>query len=166
MARWNKRDRQQMVDGYLNATGRNMFVPREFLDWLSEQPEHDAYELFFGRTDEELAQIQREAMVRQWAAGLRVTVRYQPAKATTANVVMVEQPLYVSPVSGRKAGGGYVANDGTDPAVQAELQRQAASALDGWLSRFEGVAIAAGVDVAPIKEIAGILGAGVVQRAA
>ena len=36
-----------MVDDYLNRTGSNLFVPAEFIDWLSGQPDHEAYPGFF-----------------------------------------------------------------------------------------------------------------------
>src|SRR5690554_3353097 len=39
-----KKDRQRIIDGYLAATGRNLFVASEFIDWLGEHPEHEAYE--------------------------------------------------------------------------------------------------------------------------
>lgn len=166
MPRWNTRERQQLVDGYLNATRRNTFVPSEFLGWLREQPGHDLYDVFFGKSDEVLAQAMRENMVRQWVSGCRLTVRYSEPGDVEVKFTVVEQPLYVSPVAGRRSGGGYVVNDGADASVQAELRRQAATALDGWLGRYCGVAAAAGIDTAPIREIVGLLTVDVVQPAA
>jgi hypothetical protein len=37
MSGFPKKERQRIVDEYLQATGRNMFVPGEFVDWLKEQ---------------------------------------------------------------------------------------------------------------------------------
>ena len=37
--RFGKRDRQAIVDDYLNKTGRNTIVPAEFREWLSTQPD-------------------------------------------------------------------------------------------------------------------------------
>ena len=47
MAKFTSADRQRIIDGYLSATGRNMFHPAEFIDWLEGQPDHEAHPWFF-----------------------------------------------------------------------------------------------------------------------
>ena len=153
MPRWNARERQRVVDEYLNDSGNNHFQPREFLAWLKERPGHSLYDVFYGKSDERLATIMREAMVRHWISGCRLTVNYTDPTSTSVNVVVTEQPAYISAVAGRKAGGGYTRNDPSDPEAQAELARQAASALDSWLRRFRGIAITSGIDTTAIDTI-------------
>lgn len=166
MARWTTRERQKFVDEYLNATGRNQFVPREALDWLKPQKKHPLWSVFFERSDADWAADAREDAMRRWVSGLRVTVTYSDPKSQSVSVVTVQQPLYVSPTSGRRSGGGYLSNDGHDASLQEELRRQAATALDAWLNRYGGVTEAAGIDLSPMREIAAHLAGGVVQSAA
>ena len=53
MAGFPKKERQRIIDEYLAASGRNMFVPREFVDWLRDYPDHEAYDWFYGMDDAE-----------------------------------------------------------------------------------------------------------------
>lgn len=158
MAGFAKAERQRVIDAYLNETGRNMFVPREFLAWLKGQPDHEAYPVFFSLSDEQAAHNYRVERVRQWVAGLRVTVNITSTTHHIGKVTIGEYKLpgMVSPMGGRKSGGGYLtASD--DPAMIYELRRQAAVALESWLERFGGVLALAGGSEAPIKEIVGLL---------
>jgi hypothetical protein len=166
MAIWNPRERQRVVDTYLNESGRNQFVPREFLAWLRERPDHPVHPVFFAMDDTEAAQAWREGRVRHWVSGLRIAVRMADVgPSIVSGVVVRELPAMVSPVTGRSAGGGYAPVDPSDPAMVAELRRQAAGALDSWLGRHAGVAELAGVDTTPIREIAAQLAGGVAVAA-
>lgn len=49
MAQFTKADRQRIIDSYLSETGRNMFVPGEFIDWLADNEDHEAYDWFFAK---------------------------------------------------------------------------------------------------------------------
>lgn len=151
-----KKQRQRIIDEYLAASGRNLFVPGEFIDWLSEQPEHEAYEWFFGQGDEEAARQHRITMARQMASGLRITAKVSaaPKEAKTLSIAVREFPAMVSPVAGRKDGGGYESFDPNDASMVAELRRQGGQALISWLARYRGVADQTGVDVTPIEEVA------------
>lgn len=165
---WNKRDRQRIIDEYLNASGRNAFVPREFLEWLRDQPDNPAYGLFYGIDDERAAQAYREQMVRHWVSGLRITVRTESRSVDVGEVTISEYslPAMISSVAGRRSGGGYQPTDPSDSQTLAELRRQAGAALDSWLERHGGTARMSGADVEPIKEIAAFLSGGVAQSAA
>lgn len=166
MPAWSARERQRVVDAYLNASGRNQFVPREFLAWLRERPDHPAHPVFFGMDDVDAAQAWREGRVRHWVSGLRIAVRMADAgPSAVAGVVVRELPAMVSPAAGRSAGGGYAPVDPSDPAMLAELRRQAAGALDSWLGRYAGVTELAGVDTMPIREIGAHLAGGVAVAA-
>lgn len=159
MAGFPKAKRQAIIDGYLSSTRRNMFVPAEFIDWLSGQPDHEAYEWFFGSGDAEAARQHRIALARQMANGLRITapVSQTPTKAKAVSVSVREFPALVSPVAGRRDGGGYQPFDPGDPAMVAELRRQGAQSLRAWLSRYRGVAEEVGVDVSAIEEIVALM---------
>ena len=43
--RFSKKDRQEIINDYLNKTGRNIIVPAEFRQWLSTQPDHPMYKV-------------------------------------------------------------------------------------------------------------------------
>jgi len=164
--KFKKRDRQRIIDGYLSETGRNMFIPGEFIDWLADKPDHEAYDLFYGLDDAAAARQYRIDLARRMASGLRIVSQVQDA--TQSQVVQIttrEYPAYVSPVGGRKDGGGYQPFDPADPAAMTELQSQAAQALRSWLARYRGAAEAAGADVAPIEEIVAHLSRDVAQSA-
>lgn len=156
MAGFTAKDRQRIIDAYLADSGANLFVPAEFVDWLSERRDHEAYGWFFGQGDEAAAREHRIFMARQMANGLRITasVSAAPAKGQVVIVTVREFPALVSPVAGRHQGGGYQAFDVNDPAIVAELRRQGATALLGWLARYRGVMEMTGVDLAPIEQIA------------
>jgi hypothetical protein len=68
--------------------------------------------------------------------------------------VVREYPAYVSPVSGRKEGGGYAPFDPRSEIDQAELRRQAAASLAAWLNRYRGCAENIGISVAALEEVA------------
>lgn len=152
---FKKADRQAIIDGYLTETGANMFVPGDFVDWLQGKPDHEAYEWFFGTGDADAAREHRILMARRMANGLRIVARVGSV-ANTGGAVRVEVrefPAFVSPMHGRKAGGGYLAFDPTDTAALAELRQQGITALRGWLARYRGAFEASGVSVTAIEEI-------------
>jgi hypothetical protein len=154
MSGFPKKERQRIIDGYLAATGRNMFQPAEFIDWLESQTDHEAYEWFFATDDKTAAREYRIGLARRMASGLRIVVEAQKTEAKVIQFSTREYPAYVSPVAGRRDGGGYSPFDPNDAALMAELQCQGAQALLSWLARYRGAALAAGVDVNPIERIA------------
>ena len=155
MGYFAKKDRQRIVDGYLQETGRNMFVPGEFVDWLADQPEHEAYEWFYALEDGEAARQYRIDLARRMASGLRVVI--SDTDAVTSTIVVREYPAYVSPVAARKMGGGYAPFDPRSEIDQAELRRQAAVSLTSWLNRFRGCAENVGMDMEPLERVAAAL---------
>lgn len=167
MAGFTKADRQRIIDGYLTESGANMFVPADFIDWLSERPDHEAYEWFYGQGDETAAREHRIGMARQMANGLRITVKVStaPAKGTVVNVRVREFPAFVSRMAGRKAGGGYEPFDPSDATAMAELRNQGACAMRSWLARYRGVFEAAGFDLSALEQI-GALESGAVALSA
>ena len=103
---FKSKDRQRIIDGYLAESGRNMFVPAEFIDWLADQPEHEAYDLFYGMSDANAARQHRIALARRMASGLRIVAKQEESRSNVVAVTTREYPAYVSPVAGRRVGGG------------------------------------------------------------
>lgn len=153
MAGFPKKERQRIIDDYLAATGRNMFNAVEFIDWLKDQPDHEAYEWFYGINDDEAARQWRIHMARQMANGLRIVVKQSDPEQKTVSISVREYPAFVSPMSGRKSGGGYEAFDPDNEKAQEELRRQAAVSLTSWLNRYRGCAENIGLDMTPIEKI-------------
>jgi len=152
MMAFTRQDRQRIIDGYLQETGENMFVASDFIDWLADQPEHEAYPWFFGKDDATAAREYRIGLARQMASGLRIVAEVSTTKAQVVQIAVREFPAFVSPVASRKAGGGYEPFDSKDAAAMAELRRQGAVALRSWLARYRGAF--EGVNLTTIEEIA------------
>lgn len=165
MAQFTSKDRQRIIDEYLAATGKNQFIPSEFIDWLSTQKDHEAYPWFFSKDDAEAAREYRIGLARQMASGLRISAQVSEAKPKSVSVSVREYPALVSPVSGRKTGGGYEPFHPDDPAMVAELRRQGAQALRSWLNRYRGVMESGGTDVSSIEKIAAQIEGSVVAAA-
>lgn len=162
MPAFDRTYRQKIIDEYLNATGSNHFVPAEFLEWLQPQEDHRVWSVFFGKSEEEAAHQYRLSLARQFVAGLRIVVQSQGETGP----VSVKVPAFISPVSERKAGGGYVSVDVRERDTTQELCRQAAADLDRWIKRWSGTAALVGVDISKANEIAGALAARGVEAAA
>ena len=159
------KDRQRIIDGYLAESGQNMFVPAEFIDWLQDKPEHEMYDAFFGQGDAHAARQHRIALARRMASGLRIVATTSESTSNVVAVTTREYPAYVSPMAGRKSGGGYEPVDESDEAQLAEIRRQGAGALRGWLSRYRGAFEHAGVDLSAVEEIAASEDASVARSA-
>ena len=154
MAGFPKKERQRIIDEYLAASGRNMFVPHEFVDWLGAQPDHEAYEWFYGMDDVEAARQYRIGLARQMASGLRIVIKESQEQEQLPIIIKTrEYPALISPRENRKNGGGYVAFDPENESDQQELRRQAATSMAAWLSRYRGCAESFGLDLTPLEEI-------------
>lgn len=151
---FTRADKQRIIDGYLAASGRNMFVPVEFVDWLAAHPDHEAYPWFFDRSDAELARDARVQLARRWVVGLRITVHDETRPEQPLRLRVQEFPAVVSPLETRWKGGGYQRFDPHDEAALDDLARQGASALEAWLRRYRGVAERRGLDLAAVEDLA------------
>jgi hypothetical protein len=151
MAGFPKKERQRIIDEYLSSSGHNMFVPHEFVDWLGSQPDHEAYDWFYGTDDEQAARQHRIQLARQMASGLRIVVPDTTANDQVVSISVKEYPTFISPVKLRKNGGGYERFDPDNEESQQELRRQAATGLAAWLSRYRGCAEYIGLDLKPLE---------------
>ena len=93
MANFSKKTKQRIIDDYLQATGANMYVPSEFVSWLSGQPEHEAYSAFYGMDDIDAARSYRIDMARRLASGLRIVVRGEAVEASVISIRVAEYRL-------------------------------------------------------------------------
>jgi len=155
--RFTKKDRQDIIDDYANQTGRNSYVPSEFIDWLRDKPDHKVYNHFFGASDEEMADKHRENMARQFASGLRLTIKTSempmPSNIENLKVEAVDVPLLISPINNRANGGGYISVDVQDTDTMCELALQAHQALKSWKGRYAGSCGLLGIDISEIDSI-------------
>ncbi|WP_422073876.1 hypothetical protein [Tranquillimonas rosea] len=165
MAGFPKAERQRIIDGYLAATGRNLFNAAEFIDWLAGQPDHEAYDWFFGQDDATAAREYRIGLARRMASGLRIAAKEELAARNVVHVSTREYPAYMSPVAGRKHGGGYERFDPKDTGQLEELRAQGATALRSWLARYKAAMEDGGIDVSPIERIAAEIDGGVAGAA-
>ena len=138
--KFTRRDRQKIIDDYLQDSGENMFIASSFIDWLADRPDHQAYSWFFGKDDEAAAREYRIGLARQMASGLRIVTNVRTFDASNAvHIVTREYPAYISPVAGRKFGGGYERFDPENEGHIAEHQRQGSQAMASWLDRYADV---------------------------
>ena len=153
----NKETKQQIIDEYLADTGRNVFIPREFLEYLQDKPDHNAHASFYNVSEAELAMQAREDIARKWARGLRLTltieVKHPDPKISVVNIVQVEAPRLFSPMQGRSNGGGYVVLDAHDTTQQQQFKNEAANALRSFLRRYGLPLAQSGVDQSRITTI-------------
>lgn len=167
MAGFTSKDRQRIIDGYLQQSGRNAFVPGQFVDWLENEPEHEAYDWFFAKDDAAAAREYRIGLARRMASGLRITVSdsesHQKSRAikiasVTETITPTSRgrqfPAYISPVGSRSSGGGYERVLPGDPASMAELRRQGATALLSWLARYRGAMEDGDIDLTAVDDLA------------
>ena len=164
--RFSKKDRQQVINDYLNKTGRNSYVPVEFVEWMQNQPNHPAYKLFIFEDDAKMAFKQRIQIARQFASGCKITVQYRDIPSETidySKAVVVEEtkvikfPSYISPIDNRAQGGGYQKFDLNNPETVKELCRQASRELNSWLKRYEGICTVKGIDIGSLEEVSSLL---------
>lgn len=148
-----KADRQKIIDGYLAQTGRNLFVASEFIDWLAGQPDHECYDLFYSKTDEDAAREWRIQQARRFVSGLRIVVSSEQKKSNVVQITVAEYPAFVSAQSRRKAGGGYEPFNPDDNALLNELHAQGISALRSWLNRYGGAFRVVGHDISAIERL-------------
>ena len=139
MAGFSQTRRQRIIDGYLAESGRNTFRPGEFIDWLADKPEHEAYAAFYSLEDAEAARAYRIELARRFVSGLRVTVTESTEDDASRKVTVSthQAPAFMSPMDGRAKGGGYVAYDPNDPESVSMFRHEAHQAFGQWVKRYE-----------------------------
>lgn len=152
MARFTKALRQQLVRDFAEKNG-GWFDPAVFLSEVRKAGEkHPAYG-WFEWDDGEAAHEFRLDQARDFARGLKVVFEVQTMNRGTLRVVEQSAPMLVSPMAGRKGGGGYFITDPDDPAHMIELCLQAAQSMRWFISRYEGALRYAGINTAPFEKV-------------
>lgn len=152
MARFTKQLRQQVIREF--CLRRNAeFDAKLFEQEVREAgPDHLAYD-WFEWDEGEAARQHRIWQAREFAKDLRVTFSVEEVgRAGTIRVREVEAPMLVSPMDGRRSGGGYFLTDPQSPAHMSELCRQAATDLARWIRRYDGALAFAGGSTVTIEK--------------
>lgn len=157
MAGLSRELRERIVKDF--ATRHNgIYNPVLFLQEVRETgPSHPAYE-WFEWDDRAAALAYQLEQARSFARDLRVTFRVE--EVTGPHQVRVREtpmPMVISPMDGRKTGGGYVLVDPNDPAHIAEHCRQAAKTLEQWRDRYAAALSHATIAAADINIVVGKL---------
>ena len=156
--RFSKKTKQKVIDDYLASSGKNIFVPDEFVDWLAEQPDHEMYDTFYGVDDQVAAKNWRIDLARRMASGLRIVVKETiKEKSQVLSIKVAEYPAFISPVRNRKLGGGYEPFNPDDDEAQAELRRQGGVSLTAWLERYRGACENVGLDMSSVEHLIRVL---------
>jgi hypothetical protein len=157
MSRLTSKRRQEIVDEYLAESGANQYVAEEFVEWLSGRPEHPAYG-WFQWDDGKAGAAYRAQQARQFVNGLRVSFETESvSRGGAVKVSMHTMPAMISPLEGRRSGGGYVPLSGDDPTSMDAYCDEAARALDAWCRRYESAVAHRGGNVNAARKLIALL---------
>jgi hypothetical protein len=151
MARFTKQLRQQIVEEFARRHG-GQFIPAPFVQEVKAKGKnHPAYDWFVWDESKAAFAYQVE-QARDFASGLRVTFRVEEVgrnrRMTITESVM---PMVISPMDGRRSGGGYYLVDPDNPEHMAEHCLQAASTLRSWFARYQSALSHAGISPSLIE---------------
>lgn len=135
MARFSKALRERIVREF-TARHNGRFDPAVFVEEVREAgPTHEAH-AWFQWDDEAAAEQYRIEQARSFIQGVQITFTVE--NVVRGKVAVREQmvPLALSPLSGRREGGGYVVSDPKNPDYMSEFCLQAARDLAAWLRRY------------------------------
>lgn len=151
MARFTKQTRQEIIREFCLRRNAD-FDARLFEQEVRETgPSHPAYEWFEWNRDKAASEF-RIWQARQFANGLRVSFKVEEiGRNGQIRVRQVDVPLVISPIEGRRSGGGYVITDPENKDHMAELCKQAAADLDRWLRRYQAAVLHVGGSVNVIE---------------
>lgn len=152
MARFSKELRQKIIREFCLRRNTDFDAKLFEQEVRDTGPDHPAYG-WFEWDESKAAGEYRVWQAREFAKDLRVTFSVEEiGRAGVIRVREVEAPMLVSPLDGRRSGGGYFLTDPSNPDHMAELCRQAATSLATWLRRYEGALAHAGGSVSMIEK--------------
>ena len=61
--KFNKKTRKRLIGDFLEETGNEEFNVLEFINWLSDKPNHIAFDAFYGKNGELLPEVR--VLIRQ-----------------------------------------------------------------------------------------------------
>lgn len=137
----SKEKRQEIVEDFARRHN-GQYDPKLFLREVKETGDkHPAFN-WFEWDDKKAAGEYQLWQARSFAKDLRVNFTVEEVgREGAVTVRSVEAPAVISPVAGRKDGGGYVSFNPDDPEHIAEHCRQAGVALRSWMRRYEAALI-------------------------
>ena len=156
MMRFTKAIRQKIVEDFARRNN-GVFNPTLFVEEVrAKGADHPAHEWF--EWDVEKAALAYQVdQAREFARDLRITFTVEEIHRGAVRVREAMMPLVLSPVEGRRDGGGYLLTDPNDPEHVAEHSRQAATALRAWFDRYEEAARRAGIQPGAVEKMAAAL---------
>lgn len=156
MARFSKALRERIVREF-TARHNGRYDPAVFVEEVKAAgPDHEAYE-WFEWDDEAAASSFRVEQARSFVQGINISFTVETLVRGNITVSPCIMPLVVSPMEGRRAGGGYVINNPDNPDHVAEFCGQAARDLDAWLRRYRAAVLSAGGSTAHVERLAALL---------
>lgn len=153
MGRFTKDARQEIVREFaIRHNGR--YDPALFLDEVrTAGKSHPAYGWFEWNRDKAALAYQIE-QAREFARDLRVTFTVEEIGRKGAVTVKTRpMPMVLSPMDGRRDGGGYVLVDPDRAEHIGEHCRQAAITLRGWEKRYAAALLHARVGADGVTSI-------------
>lgn len=157
MSRFTKQERQKIVREFaLRHNG--VYNPSLFVEEVREAGEsHPAHSWFEWDAGKAALAYQVE-QAREFARDLRIKFTVEDVGRTTPITIReAPMPMVISPVAGRRAGGGYVLVNPDSPEHMAEHCGQAATALRAWVSRYQSALVHAGGRLKDIERIVALL---------
>lgn len=152
MARFTRELRQKIIREFCLRRNTDFDAKLFEQEVRDTGPEHPAYEWFEWDADK-AATEHRIWQAREFAKDLKVSFTVEEVgRSGVIRVREVEAPLLVSPMDGRRSGGGYFLTDPSNPDHMAEICRQAATSLATWLRRYGGALAHAGGNVGAIEK--------------
>jgi len=161
MARFTRAQREQIIKDYVRESGANRYDPDGFIEWLKDHPENPAYEWFDRRhawDTERAAHEHRLLLARQFTHGLKVDFHVETIGRNGAvSVKSYTIPAMISPISGRRDGGGYTFSSADEPEDMDEICRQGARALESWCDKYEGAVAHRGGNINAARKLIALL---------
>lgn len=141
MANFTKELRQQIVQDFAVRHNGN-YNPALFLEEVKRDGEkHPAFG-WFEWDQSAAAQAYQLEQARAFARDLRISFKVEEVIGPhSVRIRETPMPMVISPMEGRRNGGGYKLVDPDDPEHIEEHCRQAAATLTQWLKRY-GAALA------------------------
>lgn len=145
MTRFTKAFRQQIVRDFAEQNG-GWFDPAAFVEFVKASGESHPAWGWFDWDDESAAHQYRLDQARDFARGLKITFEVRTVAGGKMKIRQATAPLALSPIDGRKDGGGYYMTDPNNEAHLEELRKQAAQSLRWFLMRYHSVIEQNGID--------------------
>jgi hypothetical protein len=152
MRQFTRKDREAILHAFVVRHG-GAFDPAAFVDEVEAAGDaHPAYRWFEWDT-EAAARQHRLEQARAFARGIKVVFRVEDIGGGTIRVRELMVPFLISPIDGRRDGGGYVETAAGGGLHLAEYCRQAARDLEAWARRYESAVVSSGSSLREVEQL-------------